>query len=468
MATASAFCSTNFDEQSDVDGPVYYCELCNRAFCEETLLLLHKEYECNPEYTCPICNQIFYDSSVLQIHVNEDHDNSQMGSYAQAVKSGLSTNVTSTTVSDSLYAQDIQRRQQMKEQYEMSKTTVSMSEEGEKDDDQFNNDHALALTIQQEEDDENFKAFQRRYGANNQSFSDRAQQNLDNHLKKNFISQAEYNDFKMKLNQLAKQPVERQESRTQGIIDSIHHFVPTNGVGGVIDRRLVSNCDHFSATWLDGGWSCGYKNFQMLLSSMMHDVQYRQKLFCERSDIPSVTRLQQLIEEAWRNGFDSQGREQFNGRLYQSTKWIGPTEITACLAHCKIKTELLDFHKPTNVPKSSSYQYLFKWIKDYFDNESSKRDRIVHPLYLQHEGHSRTIIGYEQMRGAPIRLLLYDPGTPKFEYENFLKSPRQKMYILRRTLQSFNKPVYQILVLRGLLNPQEQETAKIIRSTKVS
>jgi hypothetical protein len=117
---------------------------------------------------------------------------------------------------------------------------------------------------------------------------------------------------------------------------------------------------------------------------------------------------------------------------------------------------------------------------------------MIHPLYLQHEGtsyrflfrlsdqsnierittkifvlgHSRTIVGYEHIRGGHIRLLIFDPSTSKTEIEKFLKNPNEKAHIFRRSLQSFQKPVYQILVVRGLLTPDEREvnylTIKII------
>ncbi|CAF4676602.1 unnamed protein product, partial [Rotaria magnacalcarata] len=51
-------------------------------------------------------------------------------------------------------------------------------------------------------------------------------------------------------------------------------------MGNILDRRLCRpGCDHISATWLDQGWACGYKNFQMLLSSLRYDPQYSMHLF---------------------------------------------------------------------------------------------------------------------------------------------------------------------------------------------
>lgn len=88
-------------------------------------------------------------------------------------------------------------------------------------------------------------------------------------------------------------------------------------------------------------------------------------------------------------------------------------------------------------------------------------DRIRRRIFFFLLGHSRTIIGYEQFRNGYIRLLIFDPGTPKFEIEKFFQNPAGKAHIFRRSLQSFQKPVYQILVVRGLLNPDEREVKNL-------
>ena len=72
-------------------------------------------------------------------------------------------------------------------------------------------------------------------------------------------------------------------------------------------------------------------------------------------------------------------------------------------------------------------------------------------------GHSRTVVGYEQMRDRRIRLLIFDPKISKTDIEKFIANPHQKAHLFRRTLQSFQKPVYQILVVRGLLNANEKK-----------
>ena len=53
--------------------------------------------------------------------------------------------------------------------------------------------------------------------------------------------------------------------------------------------------------------------------------------------MPSVAKLQGLIEKAWENGFDTIGRDQFNGSLVNTVKWIGASDIAAFFSSLRIK-----------------------------------------------------------------------------------------------------------------------------------
>ncbi len=52
-----------------------------------------------------------------------------------------------------------------------------------------------------------------------------------------------------------------------------------------------------------------------------------------RDAIPAIGKLQQLIEAAWEQGWDPQGREQLGGAVCNTKKWIGATEVVAMLSH---------------------------------------------------------------------------------------------------------------------------------------
>ena len=56
--------------------------------------------------------------------------------------------------------------------------------------------------------------------------------------------------------------------------------------------------------------------------------------------MPSIQKLQQLIEKAWQKGFDPQGCQQLGGSVVNTRKWIGATEIVATLSSFRIKCVL--------------------------------------------------------------------------------------------------------------------------------
>ena len=53
--------------------------------------------------------------------------------------------------------------------------------------------------------------------------------------------------------------------------------------------------------------------------------------------MPSITKIQQLIENAWSLGFDLEGKDQLGGKLYNTAKWIGASDICAMFSSLRIK-----------------------------------------------------------------------------------------------------------------------------------
>jgi zinc finger-containing ubiquitin peptidase 1 len=120
--------------------------------------------------------------------------------------------------------------------------------------------------------------------------------------------------------------------------------------------------------------------------------------------MPSISRLQRLVEAAWAQGFDVQvscrlatkkihkthnsglgfslekGSEQLGFKLYNTRKWIGATEVVTILSWLRINCQLVDFHKPTSY--DGKHPELFEWVLRYFEEPKMHTP----PLYLQHQG----------------------------------------------------------------------------------
>ncbi|KAJ3357605.1 hypothetical protein HDU91_005387 [Kappamyces sp. JEL0680] len=183
-----------------------------------------------------------------------------------------------------------------------------------------------------------------------------------------------------------------QECRTV-LLCEFPHFARTLAVP---DAILARPCLYLPNGQNDQ-WSCGFRNIAMLVSSLGREDTYRD-IF---KTVPAVEQIQQDIESGWAEGWDQEGREQLQ-RLKGTRKWIGSTEVIVYLGHHGVEGQLID--SPTLAGRAVDHSRLYNHILDYFRAAPSLTRPV---LYLQHQGHSRTVVGV-----AGADLLLFDPALP--------------------------------------------------------
>ncbi|KAF6259178.1 hypothetical protein COO60DRAFT_1028508 [Scenedesmus sp. NREL 46B-D3] len=95
------------------------------------------------------------------------------------------------------------------------------------------------------------------------------------------------------------------------------------------------------------------------------------------------------------------------------------------------------------------------------------------PLYLQHEGHSRTVVGIERClspqaearagaAAAEYSLVILDPGMPAHELLGSLRSKQGWQRRVKRGLSSLaRKPEYQVLYIAPGLVPEGPTRASL-------
>ncbi|KAJ7702364.1 peptidase family C78-domain-containing protein [Mycena rosella] len=193
------------------------------------------------------------------------------------------------------------------------------------------------------------------------------------------------------------------------------------------DRAVLVNRE----TW-DAGWGCGYRNFMMACSSLM-DQPFQPLYFPLLDDPipPSVRNLQQWIEDAWKAGFDPEGKRELK-KLVDTKKWIGTSDVQVAFTSRGIPSKLVDFDLKSSEKGAA---ILTDWVVEYFSHPSGAVDanKVVNdrrpktindallgasavtvtsrmPLILQHDGHSRTIVGYEVSKTGYVNLLMFDPS----------------------------------------------------------
>lgn len=293
--------------------------------------------------------------------------------------------------------------------------------------------------------------------------------------------------------------------------------------------RLCSPCQHITQRRTEGtDWACGYRNIQMLILSLNQIAAYRTRMFNGDGEIPDVHGLQSWIERAWAAGFDSAAAADFRGGLLGSDDFIGATECCALLRFFGLRAHLVTFAdwlsssattgpsgtgKParTSVTAASPNSLrLASWLKRYFstskglpqgkvssglagygfdnkafapahggsgqagngangttDLSNAIPDDFLPPLYFQHDGHSRTIVGYEMNSSGKMSLLLFDPNSVGQDIKRKLINHQGYwQQSIKRQLSTMTQTSYQLVFVSGIMWNAEKERAKVIRETR--
>ncbi|XP_004309112.1 PREDICTED: zinc finger with UFM1-specific peptidase domain protein-like [Fragaria vesca subsp. vesca] len=126
--------------------------------------------------------------------------------------------------------------------------------------------------------------------------------------------------------------------------------------------------------------------------------------------------------------------------------------------------------------KSKGHQVLMDWIWNYFNDGNVSRNgnhRVIisnkTPLYFQHDGHSRTIVGIQvknQHNGMQQHtLLILDPGHRTAELERSLREKRGWQKFIKRGVHTLRKPQYQLCYIdSGIASGDELELLKTVDS----
>ncbi|PPQ64011.1 hypothetical protein CVT24_009385 [Panaeolus cyanescens] len=201
------------------------------------------------------------------------------------------------------------------------------------------------------------------------------------------------------------------KSCTPGLIPFLKSMLEKSHSRGKTRRATlcVDNAVLFSREPWDAGWGCGYRNFLMACAALMTQGQQPSYRFLLEAPFPPTIRnLQRWIEDAWSAGFDPDGKKQLQ-KLVNTRKWIGTADLWVAFTYRRIPHEtdvLIDWIVDYFTPKGANKQTdAFQSLQSSCVNMTDKM-----PIILQHNGHSRTIVGYEVTNTGSINLLTFDPA----------------------------------------------------------
>lgn len=426
------------------------------------------------QFPCPMCSHVFSDCFILQEHV-ETHLQDQDVAEGAVPDVGTSTECCSTGNSrfDSaryvcpLCSLSCFDSSSLQEHVDLHMQYDSNSAAGN------DGDLNLARKLQDEEEQrwkeaetrreaEEFKKLQRQFGLDNSGgYRKQMEKNMERSVSRGQMVPAEFHRKRAEMLESLASGVDDGRSKTSGLMTALYKQYQRE-VSDCAHVWLCAETDHYSSSEGDKGWGCGYRNFQMLLSSLQRMEQYN---FLP-AEVPSIPRVQGMIEEAWSQGTDPQGASHFNHRLQGTRAWIGATEIFAVLTSLSVKARIVDFHKATG--PGDTHPRLFEWIKRYFSHSASRGARLpprivqtsLPPVYLQHHGHSRSIVGVEQKSNGTLCLLLFDPGLAAGEMRRLLSQDTASGMVrrMRKFPSALKHRQYQVVAVQGVLTPEEKQS----------
>uniref|UniRef100_A0A3B4DV75 Zinc finger-containing ubiquitin peptidase 1 n=1 Tax=Pygocentrus nattereri TaxID=42514 RepID=A0A3B4DV75_PYGNA len=383
-------------------------------------------------YECPMCSAAFVDNSSLQEHVELHLD------YGTAAAAGD-------------LPEDIKLVQQLQEEEEKKRKEEEAKRE-EKD----------------------FKQLQKVFGMDNSGgYRRQMERNMERAVSRGQMAPAEFHRKRAEMMESLASGVDDSRTRTMGVLEALYEFYQREA-RDIAHVWLCAETDHYSTSGGDKGWGCGYRNFQMLLSALKRMEQYTAPNTLPDS-LPSIPRVQALIEAAWAEGIDPQGASHFNKNLQGTRAWIGATEIYAVLTAHRVRARIVDFHQPTG-PRNT-HPRLFEWVKNYFSLHCSRGSRLpprlvktnLPPIYLQHHGHSRTIVGIEERKNGSVCALLLDPGCSSGDMKKLLNSNTTAAFLsrMRKFPGHLKHAQYQVVVVEGVLTPEEKQIVREMTLLKI-
>lgn len=428
-------------------------------------------------FSCPLCAQTFYNGPDLELHVNIEHKDilspakGNQEDVGQSEKSEICpiccmTNFKSTE-DLGVHIEDHFNQKTISPLTPDISCDRMLAREMEK------RDKEIRRLREQHE----FELLRAQYGMDNEgNFREQSLTNMQRAVYSGELSVADYYERQIELRMAESSGVDDGSSCTKDIVPLI--VTASSSSANVARTLMCTTVDHYASTYGDKGWGCGYRNMQMMISSLLHHTGYNEQLYKQwvvggmtvrgelpsRSAMPSISRLQQHIEWAWRQGFDLQGCDQLGGKLSNTRKWIGATEVVTVLSSLRIRCQLIDFHRPTSA--NGSHPELFNWVLEYFQ----ANDDFKPPLYLQHQGHSRTIVGVEQLKDGTVLLLVLDPSHSPHQMADLrgTATAMSAMRLIRKSLAAMKARHYQVVAVCGIMDTEtEYQASKVLRSMRV-
>lgn len=217
-------------------------------------------------FACPICTRAFESSSDLELHVNIEHRD--ILSPAKIDGGGCSTNASALPISigtsksicpvcgiclDNFKTQDMDLH--IEKHFAKSPKQSKCESDVEKE--------AQKLREQRE-----FEMLRAQYGMDDQgNFREQSAAAMQSAVYAGEMSVADYYERQVGLRAAESHGIDDNTSCTKSVVPRVLSLSTSSP--GVMRTLLCSSVDHYASSYGDKGWGCGYRNLQMMLSSLL-------------------------------------------------------------------------------------------------------------------------------------------------------------------------------------------------------
>lgn len=211
---------------------------------------------------CPICVRIFESGPDLELHVNIEHRD--ILSPAKIEQQGGSS-ASNNSLDGSLcpvcgISLDKMKTQEMELHIEghFAKTPQSIK----------STEPNLEKEAQKLREQREFEMLRAQYGMDDQgNFREQSSANMQRAVYAGEMSVADYYERQVGLRAAESHGIDDGTSSTKSIAARV--LALSSSSPGVIRSFVSSAVDHYASSYGDKGWGCGYRNLQMLLSSLL-------------------------------------------------------------------------------------------------------------------------------------------------------------------------------------------------------
>lgn len=212
-------------------------------------------------FACPLCSRAFETSTDLELHVNIEHrdilspGNIDTNGYAATAARGTTRSLCPVCgISlDAFSTADMELH--IEKHFAKSPQTHKTEPDLEKE--------AQKLREQRE-----FEMLRAQYGMDNQgNFREQSAAAMQSAVYAGEMSVADYYERQVGLRAAESHGIDDNTSCTKSVIPRVASLSASSP--GVIRTLLCSSIDHYASSYGDKGWGCGYRNLQMMLSSLL-------------------------------------------------------------------------------------------------------------------------------------------------------------------------------------------------------